>query len=345
MAFSVSLAGGFVEELVIAGGGIAGLGCLNALLDRQVSPLLLEGASIGSPKMCGEFLAPPVIEQLEKWDIGPVQLIKQAQFIANNQAVHIDFPRTGGAYTRHAAELELAARAKKLGGRIREQAPIKDIIPAGNNTPFKLQLASGEVILAREVIFATGKYSQQARASKYIGFKTHIPHVFQPETLLMYSLAGGYLGIVPVTAEISNITCLIKRSEIEKAGSCKAYFASFLQQNTLDWLEGPAPAFGLKPLPDWPHAYWIGDAFATVHPAAGYGFAHGVSSALMAADYYLKKDPANYHKALRHVMRPRRIIGACLHQVLQTPWVCRLVAPKFDSNPWMGHQLLKLLEY
>ncbi len=332
-----------MEELVIIGGGVAGLSGLNALLDNHISPLLLEASTIGTPKMCGEFLAPPVMDQLKKWGIGPMQSIKQARF----NDLQCSFPREAGGYSRHDAEIELAARAKKLGGRIIEQSPIQTIIPATQNSPYILHLNSGETIEARDVIFASGKFSQTAATSTYVGFKTYIPQVIQSETLLMFSLAGGYLGIVPVTDDMSNLTCLVRRDEVEKAGSCKAFLESIhpsLGAKT-GWLEGPAPTFSPKTIPNWPHAYWIGDAFASIHPAIGYGFAHSIISALLAVEYYLKQDPVGYHQALKKLMRPKRIIGKTMHHLLQKPRLCSVVSPIFERNPWITHQLLSTLGY
>lgn len=343
-----------MEELVIVGGGVAGLGCLNALLDRGVSPLLIEASTIGSPKMCGEFLAPPVVLKLKQWGIGPMQAIKQVQFFSATHCLQLPFSNDAGGYARHDAEMALAARAKKYGARMIEQSPIQNITPATKHAPYRLHLMSGEIIQAREVIFATGKFSQQARASTHIGFKTHISHVIQPETLLMFSVPGGYFGIVPVTPETSNLTCLIKRKTIEKAGSSQAYAGWALAQQGItihqsSWthpiIEGPAPGFGLKTIPNWPHAYWIGDAFASIHPAIGYGFAHSLNSALLAVDYYLKHDPIGYHKALKRQMRSHRIIGQCMHHLLHKPNLCSAIIPFLDSKPWISHQLLKILGY
>ena len=342
MAFPFLLVCNFMEKLVIIGGGVAGLSCLNAFLDRGISPLLLEGSTIGSPKMCGEFLAPSIIAQLQEWGIGRIQSIKQVRF----DAVTCSFPRAAGAYARHDAELGLAARAKKQGARIVEQARINNIIPATQHSPYIMSLVSGEIIEAQDVIIASGGFSKMTKSSKYVGFKTHIPQVIEPETLLMFSLAGGYLGIVPIGPEKSNLTCLIKSRAIEKVGSCKAFLHAFMPDlKPLDWLEGPAPAFGLKTIPNWPHAYWIGDAFASIHPAIGYGFGHGVSSALLAADYYLKHDPEGFHQALRQTIRPKRIMGAYMHQLLQRPRLCHLVSPLIQDRPRMLHHLLHILDY
>ena len=344
-----------MEDLVIVGGGVAGLSCLNALLDKGISPLLLEASTIGSPKMCGEFLAPNAIEQLNKWGIGPLQSIKQAHFFGGRRSLQMTFPREAGAYCRHHAEMELATRAREKGGRIREFSSIQTITPATQNKPFILELTSGEVIEARDLIFATGKWSRakpSVNASKFIGFKTHISQVIQSETLMMYSLNGGYLGIVPVSSEKSNITCLVKREVVERVGSCVDFLTNFMNSrlspvklDTLDWLEGEAPAFGAKAIPNWPHAYWIGDALLSVHPAIGYGFAHAVSSACMAADYYLKRDVTGYHRSIQRLVRPKRILGTRMHHLLQNPRLCNVISPILRTNPWIAHQLLTLCDY
>ncbi len=176
MGLPISLACYFMETLVIIGGGVAGLSCLNAFLDKDISPLLIEASSIGSPKMCGEFLAPPAIDQLKQWDIGPLQVIRQARF----NAVQFSFPREAGAYSRHHAELELAARAKQHGGRMIEQSPIKTLIPATHRNPYLLHLVSGEIIEARDVIFATGQFSQPFKKSNYVGLKPTFHTLLNP---------------------------------------------------------------------------------------------------------------------------------------------------------------------
>lgn len=350
-----------MEKLVIVGGGVAGLSCLNALLDRQVSPLLLEASTVGSPKMCGEFLAPNVITRLNQWGIGPLQSIRQAHFFGSQRKLTLAFPRKAGAYSRHHAEMELAARARNHGGRIREGVSIQAITPATQNTPFTLQLTDGEMIQAQDVFFATGKWSQtkiQTQSPAWMGFKTHIKQVLQPDTLLMYTMNGGYLGVVPISSQVSNITCLVKREVIDKAGSCTDFFTRFTEEDrrfkqsgiscpvqALDWREGDAPAFGLKTVPNWPHAYWIGDALLSIHPAIGYGFAHAVSSACWAVDHYLHQDPVGYHQAIQRRVRPKRILATCMHHLLQKPRLCNALSPVLGANPWMGHQLLKTLDY
>ena len=350
-----------MEGVVIVGGGVAGLSCLNALLDRGVSPLLLEASTIGLPKMCGEFLAPPAVSVLEQWGIGPMPAIKQVRFLGNKHALQVKFRRPAAAFARHQVEIDLAARAEQKGGRIILRSPIQRITPATDRSPYLLHLASGDTLKAQHVIFATGAFSQLTRspsARTYMGFKTHIQHVAQPETLLMHSLVGGYLGLVPISSETSNVTCLIKKDVVSKAGGREAFLTHLLNGdaplrpylkhvdlNAYPWLEGEVPGFGLKTLPPWPRAYWIGDALASVPPAIGYGFAHSVNSAMLATACYLQQDALGYHQLMKRPMRFKLRASQSMHHLLQKPRLCDLMSPLIEKNPWISHLLLKKLDY
>jgi flavin-dependent dehydrogenase len=350
-----------MEKLVIVGGGVAGLSCLNALLDRGVSPLLLDGSWIGSPKMCGEFIAPPAVEQLTQWGLGPMCEVKQAYFLSGKkQALHVPFRRPAAAFSRHLAEIGLAARARRKGGRVLESSPIQTITPATANSPYVLHLASGENLVTEDVIFATGKFSSlnpPKGAPLYVGFKTHIQQIIQHQTLMMLSVKGGYLGIVPISSEKSNLTCLIRKDALEQAGGKEAFLNNLVRKGSLmqrlapfdlsalEWLEGEVRAFGLRTCPKWPRAYWIGDAWASFYPAIGYGFAHGVNSAILAADCYLQHDNQRYDQAMKQPLRARLAISQWMHRVLQKPGLCDALAPVIAANPWMSHVLLKKLDY
>lgn len=349
-----------MEKIVIIGGGIAGLSCLNWLLDQGVSPLLLEGTAIGAPKMCGEFLAPATIGLLEHWEIGPIKKIKQVNFF-NQQTnlFNLMFTNPAGAFSRSAAEIQLAKRALSKGGRIRENAFIDKITPGMENSPYTFYLPTGEEIIAKTAIFATGRFNQALPTKfPFYGIKLHFQHVLNPETLLMYSLKQAYFGIVPINKDTSNFACLIKKELIEKKGSCKQFFMELLrsheslQQLTindhidqLNWFESKAPRFEYKQTPSWPNAYWIGDALANLQPAVGSGFAHSVSSAVLAAEFYLQNNPLGYLKKYKKIIKPKLKLGMVMHQLMLNPL---LVSPGFKvlaKNPYILGQCLKKLEY
>src|SRR6202012_233439 len=152
MALSFLLVCDLMEKVIIIGGGVAGLSCLNALIDQGLSPLLLEEKTIGLPKICGEFLAPLASLQLQTWGIGPIQCIKKVSFLVNHRQNEMSFPNPAGAFSRSEAELGLAKRARNKGGRILEQIRIKKIHPPLNHSPYTIDLESGEQILAQSLI-------------------------------------------------------------------------------------------------------------------------------------------------------------------------------------------------
>lgn len=361
MVLSFSLEGDFVEKLVIVGGGVAGLSCLNALLDRGISPLLLEGATVGTPKMCGEFLAPQAVNLLKKWDIGPLQEIHHVDFFSREKKLNFSFSKPAGAVSRSAVELLLAQHAQKRGGRIQENVFIKKISAGTAEVPYIFSLASGEELEVDTVIFATGKLGQTnspGMSLPYFGIKFHFPRVVKSNSLLMYSQKEAYLGIVPISADVSNCACLVKRESVERFGTGKDFFRQLLAttpilrenfQNLdlakLAWFESRAPEFELRHLPQWPRAFWIGDALAGLYPAIGSGFSHAISSAQKVVDFYLQNNPRAYVHSVKQDLKPKLFLGRLMHKIMLNPFLASLVFSLLKLNPWLLNRCLKVLGY
>lgn len=360
MALSILVEDCALEKVVIVGGGVAGLSCLNALLDYQVTPLLIEGGSIGSPKMCGEFLAPPALSILQKWEIGPIEPIQQVRFNSTCSQFNFTFKQHAGAMMRSEAERQLSMRATKLGGRIRENTRLTKVIPATSTSPYILHLESGEIIEAEVAIFATGRLGQTAKDLKplpYFGIKFHIEEVLEPNALQMYSAKGFYFGLVPISSTSSNVTCLLKQSVIKDGDSKKimlqiikkfpALADVFNRKNLkpFEWLTTPSPDFILKKLPDWTNAYWIGDASVSLPPATGLGFAHSIKSGLAAADFYLQKNPTKFVEQTKAEINKKLMLGKLFHHIMLNPLLTYMTYPLLQTSPWFLNKCLKRLGY
>lgn len=290
-----------MEEVVIVGAGIAGLSCLNALVDAGVEALLLEAGTIGTPKICGEFLAPQAALQLEAWDIGPLQKISQIAIHAPPKKLLIDFQ--AAAMSRSQAELLLAKRAKARGAKILENAPIRSLHPA------LLELASGEKMVPRHLFIATGKLFCQPTTFPYIGLKSHIPKEASHHCLEMHLFKGGYMGIVPISDTLTNVACLVKKSVPVPEGM---------------WLEAVVPEFGIRMLPNWPNSYFIGDACGSLPPACGGGFSHAIASSLLAVRYFLQNDPDGYKRAIFSDLEAKMPWAMSLHRAMLSPFFSKL---------------------
>lgn len=339
-----------MESVVILGGGVSGLSCLNALLDNGVDALLIEGGQIGSPKMCGEFLAPEVVSILGKWDIEPIIPITKAEFYCGRQKLSIAFPRAAGAMARCEVELKLAARARKLGGRIKENMPFSNVSPATNSSPYIIELTTREQIRANKVFFATGRFLKQPRqAPKYLGLKLHFKSNISIESLQMYSFAGAYLGIVPISKDEYNCAMLAKYSELPIELHFKELLRTqpklqeiFKDQDISKLIKGVAPPFGLKKLPDWQGSYWIGDAYATLHPAIGSGFSHSIQSAVLAAN----SAKADTYKKINLISAKRFLFYArIMNYIFQRPKIFEFIIPILKRAPKISQIILRKIGY
>ncbi|MBS0635612.1 MAG: FAD-dependent oxidoreductase [Verrucomicrobia bacterium] len=293
MAASLPLAGTDMEEVVIVGAGVAGLACMNAFLDKGIYPILYEAGTVGSYKICGEFLSARACRQLEAWDISPIQKIDQ---------IHIDSLTIDvqcGAMSRIEAELKLAARAKKLDGRIVEETKVEQLLPG------KVLLADGQEIATKKLIVATGRFGAKPAEFPYIGLKAHFTHDQLIPSLTMQLIQGGYYGIVPISATTSNIACLVKKEYLQQA----------LNILDVEWHTAPVGSFGIKKVPNWPNCYWIGDAIASFPPATGQGFTHALDSALLAAS---SQQPALFFKM--HLSK-------LIHELMLRPTAARAAIP------------------
>ncbi len=362
MVLSVSVEDYHLEEVVIIGGGVAGLTCLNALLDQGISALLIEGSTIGTPKMCGEFLAPIAAQQLQLWDVDPFVPISNATFYAGRKQLDIHFTKPSAGISRSDVELKLAARARRLGGRIRENTYLEHTTPATKKTPFYFKLSTGEVIEAKSAFFATGKFGSNKDNKKielpYFGFKLHFSHTENDYRLKMFSLDNAYLGIVPVSETISNCSCLAKRKAVDAATSPNDYFWHLTRSHSvlketfdsinlgaIDIMSGRAPAFTQKNPPNWPNSYWIGDAIASLYPAIGSGFAHSVDSAIQAVQFYLKQQPERYRITYSKSIKTKVILGNALNVALLQPKVGQSALPLLKRSPKLINLVLKKLDY
>lgn len=359
-----------MEPVIIIGGGVAGLSCLNALLDQGINARLLEAKTIGFPKICGEFLAPQAAALLQNWEIHPGEPIYQASFLANDKKLEINLKPGASALERAEAEKMLANRAKNKGGQIQENVTITRIIPSTQTSPFYFILNTGEEIAAQSAIFASGKLTAAAitlvkntttnpnEMLPYFGIKFHIKKIIEPHKLLMHCYKGAYLGLVPLSTDKSNCACLVKQQIINKAGSAKQFLYDLISRehdlqfifdaisfDSVNWMEARAPNFGLKQLPTWPRAYWIGDAIAALPPAVGLGFTHAITSAILAAEFYAINNTKGYNRKIKNQIKTKLRIGKLLHYLLLNPKLGIQLLPLINHNPWFINWILSKIGY
>ncbi len=330
-------------EYVILGGGVAGLCAARRLLELDLQPLVIEAGSYPCHKVCGEFISPSGVELLKKWKIDSIPIYHIHLHTASD-TLNFTFPNSAGSLSHYTLDTQLADQIIQQGGSLFTNTKVLHLSPALKDGEFHtLQLSSGDIILAKQLLIAAGRLPGFYQNSKplYKGFKSHFTGVDLHSTLEMFSFPNAYLGIVPIENGRCNLACLakIKKSQqlihpkvfiqdlVEKHSRLKQLLAS--SQNVFsDWMEAYVPEFGLRSPPEWPRTYWIGDASGTIPPASGNGLSLALASGYLAAEFALKNDAKGFKRAWKQRCASQILYGKGLHYLF--------------LHPFLGSQAIKL---
>jgi flavin-dependent dehydrogenase len=331
-------------DYVILGGGIAGLCAARRLIELGIQPLVIEGGTYPSHKVCGEFISPSGVAILKKWDIHPLP-IYQARWHSTSQTLNFTFPIPAGSLSHLTLDPQLVHQIFKQEVKILTNTKVQDLSPSFSiNEPHSLQLSSGEKIFAKHLLIAAGRlprFSGNPPCKRYMGFKAHFTGLELQSTLHMFSFSGSYLGVVPIENGNANVACLAKIKNVEKAFSPQHYMRNLLGAHPLlsrllasghnlfeEWMEAYVPEFGLRSPPDWPRTYWIGDAAHTIPPASGNGLSLALASGYLAAEFAARDDFVGFKKAWRKRSSPQILFGKRMHHLF--------------LNPFLGNTAMKL---
>lgn len=309
-----------MKNIVIVGGGVAGLSALNRLADLGVSATLIEGGGYPAHKICGEFFSAESMPLLEKWDLPPLATIDSISLATRRSSLTIPLSPPARGEARFDFDLRLLKRAEAKGARILTHTKVLSIEKG------KLTLDNNETILYTDLIMSTGRLFGSSEP-RYIGIKGHLTGIELNQQLEMYPFPGGYGGLSPIGKGQVNFACLIRglatfSDPIKSLFKLAPHLAKRLEAGSLsfsDWMVGKVPSFGIKQVPSWPNTYFIGDAAGTIPPASGLGLSLAITSGYIAADYALKGDFLGFKKEWEKRYARVFAYGHLLHHTLMTP--------------------------
>lgn len=316
-----------MKNIVIVGGGIAGLSALNGLIDLGISATLIESGSYPSHKLCGEFLSPESIPLLTKWDVMPPTRIEKISIISDKDSFQFSLPLPACSESRFEFDIKLVNRAIKKGARILMNAKVVNI------EKDNILLDNGERLPYTDLIMSTGRLFGTT-SPMYYGFKGHFEGIDLQKELEMYPFKGGYGGISSIGKGQVNVACLIAKTHNILNDPLKSLFLlapalkKRLEKGSLiltDWIIGQIPKFGIKNPPAWKNTYFIGDAAGTIPPATGLGLSLALNSGYMAAEFAKNGDYQgfkwNWTKRYAYVFK----YGQALHYCFTHPTASRSI--------------------
>lgn len=294
-------------DVVIAGGGIAGLS-LAILLGRQhYKVLVLEKESYPKHKVCGEYVSmeskPFLLSLGLAVDEMQLPVINKLQVTdARGNEVNADLPQGGFGISRYKLDAALAELAQKAGATILTKTKVEDV--QWDNDSFTVK-AKDQTYAAIVVCGTWGKRSnidvkwqrtfikEKNRAlNNYIAVKYHINYPWPNDMVGLHNFKNGYCGISQIEDGKTCLCYLTTATNLQNSGNdIKRLEQETVMQNP--WLKkifGEAEFLYESPLvisqisferkaQVEEHVLLLGDAAGSITPLCG----NGMSMAMRAA--------------------------------------------------------------
>lgn len=306
-------------DVLIIGGGLAGLTCALHLGKAGVSVLLVEKYKYPHHKVCGEYVSNEVVPYLEKLGIDPfaegATAISKFQISdQKGRVIDTDLPLGGFGISRYTFDKLLYDKAKEDAAisfdTITEISFFEEI--------FSVKTQDGNSYTAKFVVGAYGKRSNLDKSlnrkfaeqkSPWLAVKAHYEYHMPQDLVALHNFEGGYCGLSKTETGAVNACYLTTYDSFKKKGDIATFEKEVLSKNPYlkTFFEEAKPLFN-KPLtisqisfqeklPVENHIFMIGDSAGLIHPLCGNGMAMAIHSAKLFSELYLS------HKSLGAVKR------------------------------------------
>lgn len=299
-------------DVLIIGGGLAGLTAGIHLAKSDLRVILLEKHTYPQHKVCGEYVSNEVLPYLQYLGID-VEALKPARIhrfllsTAAGKTIESKLPLGGFGVSRHALDHFLANTARHAGVIVEQQADVTDVTFARDG--FTATTSAKKNYTAKIVIGAYGKRShldkrlQRAffqQASPWLGVKAHYRANLPSDQVALHNFEGGYCGLSQVENGTVNACYLANHHSFKRFRNIDAFQKQVLGRNPLlrDFFAEATPVFDkpltisqvsfLKKAPVENHMLMCGDTAGLIHPLCGNGMAMGIHSAKLASELIIQ---------------------------------------------------------
>ena len=298
-------------DVIIVGGGLAGLTSAIHLTKYKKRVLLIEKNNYPKHKVCGEYVSNEVVPYLNFLEIDPFNFgavkIKDFQLTTtNNKLVSIKLPLGGFGISRYSLDAILADKA-----RDQKTAILQEVVTniEFKNDCFSVETKTGKKFTSKIVIGAHGKRSLLDKKidrnfiknkAPYLAVKMHVKGFFPKNIVALHNFKGGYCGVSKVENEVINLCYITNYSAFKKYKNIQEFQEKTVFKNTYlkDIFTNTTPVFQ-EPLtisqisfetkkPVEKNIIMCGDSAGMIHPLCGNGMSMAIQSAQIASTLILK---------------------------------------------------------
>ncbi len=344
------------SQIIIIGGGLAGLISGIHLMKNGFSVIIFEKNDFPKHKVCGEYISNEVIPYLNYLGLNinalkPKNIDSLSFSLVSGNTINTKLPLGGFGVSRYKLDNYLYTKAIDLGCKIIqenvESINFKDEI-------FNVKTDSNEY-QSKIVLGAFGKRSNLdvnlnrpfiQKKSNWLGVKAHYKVDFEDNLVGLHHFKGGYCGVSKVENNNVNICYLANYNSFKKHKSIEEFQEKIVCENpNLRTIFKNAEIQFEKPLTISQisfdkkkcvenHILMIGDTAGLIHPLCGNGMAMAIHSAKLASEsvsnFIENKISRNqmeneYFKKWNYNFKNRLKIGRLLGTLLQKEKLANLI--------------------
>ncbi len=361
-------------DVLIIGGGLAGLVSAIHLLRAGCSVVLIEQHAYPRHKVCGEYISNEVLPYLKSLGLDPFSL--GAKSIGNlqlttitNKVIEADLPLGGFGISRYTLDHELYKLACDQGLEF-----VEDKVTAVdfNADRFSVTTRTEKNFKAPIVIGAFGKRSALDKTmdrefakhdAPYLAVKAHYEGDFPDHLVALHNFKGGYCGVSKVENDRINLCYITDYQAFKKFKNIDEFQAEVLCKNRhLNEIFKHAKMTFASPLSISQisfskkksieqHMLMCGDSAGMIHPLCGNGMSMAIHSAQIASEaiiaYFRSSDrdrdalEKNYGTRWNAAFRSRLRTGRMLATLFRSERMSAFMLSALKAVPALLPRIIK----
>ncbi|MGJ8666020.1 MAG: NAD(P)/FAD-dependent oxidoreductase [Patiriisocius sp.] len=358
-------------DVIIIGGGLAGLTSAIHLSKNNLKILLVEKYQFPHHKVCGEYISNEIIPYLNELDIFPLaegaKNITQFEITTNaGKSIHTKLPLGGFGMSRYALDLLLYKKA------IETSSIIIDTVTEihFSSEIFRVETSTGKNYTTEYVLGAFGKRSNLdiklnrnfiKQKSPWLAVKAHYEYDMPENKVALHNFEGGYCGLSKIETGAVNACYLTTFNSFKKHNDIDEFQKQEMSKNPhLEHFFNTSKMLFEKPLtisqvsfqnkkPVENHIIMIGDSAGLIHPLCGNGMAMAIHSAKLFSEIFIQhKDSKNrkfieetYAALWQKTFSSRMKTGSLIQRLLLKPTLANVAFKAAKSVPSILPHIIK----
>lgn len=300
----------YKADVIIIGGGLAGLTAGIHLVRSGLKVLLFEKEDFPHHKVCGEYVSKEILPYMEQlgvdlYDLNPPEISKLLYSTSRGNPIEEKLPLGGLGLSRYAFDWFLFQKARSAGVEI-----LKEVVTnVKSGDRMKVETAAGKTYASGVVLGCFGKRSTLdknlkrsffQRPAPWLAVKSHYKMEQFPDDLVaLHNFRGGYCGLSKTESGAVNVCYLVTYKSFKEHKDPEKFKEKVLRKNPFldEFFANAVPVFE-KPLTIAQvsfqskstvedHVLMAGDAAGLLHPLCGNGMAMAIHSAKIASESIL----------------------------------------------------------